>query len=60
MDRKRANEIKSSPDMVNVSYNGEPIYIEDINPNKDTASIHYLSRPENSQEVHLTQLVEAK
>ncbi len=60
MDRKRATEITSLPDMVTVNYNGEPIYIEKINPTKDTASVHYISQPGNSQEVALTQLVEAK
>ncbi len=58
MDKKRAKEIASSPEMINVSYNGDSIYIEDINPTKDYASIHLLNQPEFSQEVHLTQLVE--
>lgn len=60
MDKNRANQIASSPEMINVTYNGEPIYIEKVNTVKDTASIHSLSRPEYSQEVHLTQLVESK
>jgi small acid-soluble spore protein H (minor) len=60
MDRKRAQEIASSPDMINVTYNGDSIYIEDINPNKDTASIHNLNQPHYSHEVSLTQLVESK
>lgn len=59
MDKNRALEIMSSPDMVNVTYNGKPIYIEDVNPNMDKASIHFLNQPANSQEVHLTQLVES-
>lgn len=59
MDRKRASEIASSTEMINVNYDGEPIYIEDINPTKDTASIHFLNQPEYSQEVSLTQLVES-
>lgn len=60
MNRNRATEITSSPEMVTVNYNGEPVYIEKVNPTKDTASVHYLSQPANSQEVALTQLVEAK
>lgn len=60
MDKRRAQEIASSPKMIDVSYNGEPIYIEDVNVVKDTASVHYLNQPEYSREVHLTQLVEAK
>lgn len=60
MDRKRASEIASSQNMVNVTYNGAPIYIEDVNPTKDTVSIHSLDQPEYSQEVPVTQIVEAK
>lgn len=60
MNQQRAKEIASSPEMIHVTYNGDPIYIEAVNSQKDTASIHLLSRPENSQEVHVTQLVEAK
>jgi small acid-soluble spore protein H (minor) len=60
MDTRRASEIASSPDMIDVIYDGEPIYIENVNSAKDTASIHFLSRPEHSEEVSLTKLVEAK
>lgn len=60
MSPKRAKEIAASKEMIHVTYNGDPIYIENINSEKDTASIHSLNRPEYSQEVHLTQLVEAK
>jgi small acid-soluble spore protein H (minor) len=59
MDKRRATEISSSPAMINVTYDGKPIYIENVNPTKDTASIHLLNRPEYSQEVSLTQLVES-
>lgn len=60
MDIKRAKEISSSQEMINVTYNGGLIYIEDVNSNRDTASIHYLDQPQNSQEVSVSQLVEAK
>lgn len=60
MDKNRAAEIASSLEMIDVTYNGNPIYIEKINPNKEAASIHYLNRPEFSQEVSLSQLVETK
>lgn len=58
MDKRRAEEIASSPEMVNVTYDGRPIYIEDVNQNRDTASIHFLNQPHYSQEVNVTQLVE--
>lgn len=58
MDKKRAREIAASNEMINVSYDGRPIYIEDINPTKDSASIHFLNQPGYTQEVALNQLVE--
>jgi H-type small acid-soluble spore protein len=60
MDRKRVQEIKDSPDMVPVFFNERAIYIEDINPTKDAASVHYIDQPSNSEEVPLFQLVEGK
>lgn len=58
MDKRRAKEIASSPIMANVTYNGTPIYIESVNDNKETANIHALNQPKNTQEVPLTTLVE--
>lgn len=60
MDSKRAKEIVASREMANVTYQGSNIYIEKVNSIKDTASIHFLDRPEYSQEVQLTHLVEVK
>lgn len=58
MDKQRAREIASSPAMVNVTYNGTPIYIESVNDNTDTCNIHFLNKPKNSREVSLTTLQE--
>ena len=58
MDGKRAKKIAVSPVMANVSYNGERIYIENVNTKKGTAYIHTLSNPHNHQEVELSTLVE--
>lgn len=60
MDRQRATEISASLGMVNVTYNGRPVYIEEVNPNKNAASIHYIDQPHFTQQVSLTQLVEGK
>lgn len=60
MDRSRAREIAASPEMAHVNYNGRAIYIEEVNPAKDAASIHYLDQPGYSQEVYLAQLVESE
>ena len=58
MNTERAQEIVSSPIMANVTYNGTPIYIESVNANRETASIHFLKNPNNSREVSLTNLQE--
>jgi small acid-soluble spore protein H (minor) len=58
MDKRRAKEIASSPVMVNVTYNGTPIYIENINEKNESANIHHLNRPDSRQEVPLISLVE--
>jgi small acid-soluble spore protein H (minor) len=58
MDEKRAKEIASSPFMANVTYNGTRIYIEKINENTGTASIHNLSQPDCKQEAPISNLIE--
>lgn len=58
MNRKRAKKIAASSRMSNVTYNEQPVYIEQVNPDNDKVSIHYLDQPENSLEVDLTQLIE--
>jgi small acid-soluble spore protein H (minor) len=60
MDRNRATQIATSPEMANVTYDGRPIYIEKVSSTNDTASIHFLNQPHYSQEVNLTQLIETK
>lgn len=58
MNQNRAKKIVSSPTMVDVSYNGTPIYIDSVNSIKGTATIHPLEQPGDRQEVLLTNLVE--
>lgn len=58
MDKGRAQEIISSPNMINVTYNGESIYIESVNENRGTANIHPLEQPDKLHEVSLTTLFE--
>lgn len=58
MDKRRAKEIVSSPIMVNVTYNGTSIYIENVDENNATADIHPINQPNNKQEVALTSLIE--
>lgn len=58
MNKERAKEISCSPVMANVTYNGEQIYIENVNENNQTANIHFCNKPSSSQEVSLTSLQE--
>jgi small acid-soluble spore protein H (minor) len=58
MDVKRAKEILSSSTMVNVMYEGTPIYIESVNDDDKTAKVHYLNQPTNHQTVDVTCLME--
>lgn len=58
MNNQRAKEIASSPVMANVTYNGSQIYIESVNENNNSASIHFLNQPEKCQEIPLSSLTE--
>lgn len=58
MNTQRAQEIVDSPVMVDVTYNGKAIYIQDVNRDSETARIFPLDEPENEQEVPLTSLEE--
>lgn len=58
MNKQRAEEIVSSPDMVRVTYNGDPIYIQNVDDKQDTARIYPLDDPENEQSVPLNLLKE--
>ncbi len=58
MDRQRAKEIAASPIMANVTWNGIPVYIQNVHEQKDLARIYPLNEPENEQEVPLSQLIE--
>lgn len=58
MNNQRAKDIASCPVMMDVTYNGIPIYIESVNENNNTAKIHFLNQPDNKQDVSLNNLVE--
>ena len=58
MDARRAQEIASSPSMVNVTYNGAAIYIEDVDYTNETARVHFIDNPQEIHEVKVTNLIE--
>jgi len=58
MNVQRAKEIAASPVMAHVTYNGVPIYIEQVDEENGTATIHPLDQPENKQNVSVSSLKE--
>ncbi|WP_209120986.1 small acid-soluble spore protein H [Alkalihalobacillus sp. BA299] len=58
MDAQRAQEISSSSTMANVMYNGQQIYIEHVDQQNGTATIHPLNNPNQKQSVPVTSLME--
>ncbi|MCY9513397.1 small acid-soluble spore protein H [Paenibacillus apiarius] len=58
MNKQRAMEIAASPDMVEVTCEGTPIYIQHVNEQQETARIFPLDQPEQEREVPLSSLVE--
>ena len=58
MNTKRASEIAASPDMKHVTYQGEPVYIQHVDDNSDTARVFPLNNPENEVEVPVDSLKE--
>jgi small acid-soluble spore protein H (minor) len=58
MNKQRAQEIAASPVMANVTFNGTPIYIQNVDESNETARIYPLSAPEKEQQVSLSNLTE--
>lgn len=58
MDTNRAQEIVSSPVMANVTHNGVPIYIQQVEAQTGIARIYPLDRPDDETEVHVSNLQE--
>lgn len=59
MDKKRAQEIASSPDMKNVTHLGTPVYIDSVNDD-GTATVHTLGEHDKKYQASLTDLFEAE
>ncbi|WP_246943051.1 H-type small acid-soluble spore protein [Bacillus pinisoli] len=58
MDAKRTQEIASSPEMINVTYNGEKVYIEHVDQDQGKATVHPLNNPDKKISVSVTSLEE--
>lgn len=58
MDHDRAQEIIDSIAMINVKYHGFPVYLQEINPEQETATVFPLDEMDHVQEVDLDGLFE--
>lgn len=58
MHNKRAKEIVDSPNMIKVTYDGIPVYIEDVNEDNNIAKIRFLDQSGKVDQVSITNLVE--
>lgn len=58
MNIQRAQEIAESPVMANVTYQGIPIYIQQVDQDNETARIYPLNESEHEQEVPVHSLEE--
>lgn len=58
MKAQRAKEIIDSSKVINVTYEGDPIYIQHVNEQEDTAKVFPLDHPDKEQEVPLNALEE--
>lgn len=58
MNPQRAQEIAASPVMMNVTYQGVPVYIQNVDEKNETARIYPLDQPEQEQSVSLNTLTE--
>lgn len=59
MNLQRAQKVVASPDMLKVTYNGIPIYIQNVDENNETARIYPLDEPNKEQTVPLANLEES-
>ncbi|MCU6793685.1 MULTISPECIES: H-type small acid-soluble spore protein [Paenibacillus] len=58
MNIQRAQEIIASPTMVNVTYQGDQIYIQNVDEQTEMARIYTLDEPEKECTVPLHNLIE--
>jgi small acid-soluble spore protein H (minor) len=58
LNKQRAQEIVESPEIINVKYNGKPIYIQHVDEKTNMARIYPLDEPTKEEDVPLEQLEE--
>ncbi|MFC2946888.1 H-type small acid-soluble spore protein [Virgibacillus sediminis] len=58
MDKQRAKEIRQSENLINVTFRGNPIYIQNIDEQNETANVYMLENPQETHRVSLGELQE--
>ena len=58
MNIQRAQEIITSPTMVDVTHNGVQVYIQHVDAKNEIARVYPLNQPENEQDVPVSNLIE--
>ncbi|WP_088036705.1 H-type small acid-soluble spore protein [Evansella clarkii] len=58
MDKNRVVEILDSPDMIDVTYKGEKVFIEQVDENYEKARVFPLGEPEKHYDVEVKSLQE--
>ncbi|WP_163537815.1 H-type small acid-soluble spore protein [Gracilibacillus sp. YIM 98692] len=58
MNAERAQEIVESPNMLNVTYNGDKVYIEHVDQGTGHATVHPLNNPNQKVMVSIDELNE--
>ncbi|MED3562482.1 small acid-soluble spore protein H [Bacillus xiapuensis] len=59
MDAQRAQDIANKSTMATVMYNGTRVYIEHVDQQNGTATIHPLDQPTQKQSVSVSSLMES-
>jgi small acid-soluble spore protein H (minor) len=58
VEKERAQEIVDAIEMIQVSYRGIPVYIQEVHDGKDTATVFPLDQMDDEQIVELNGLYE--
>ncbi|MBU9719981.1 MULTISPECIES: H-type small acid-soluble spore protein [Bacillaceae] len=58
MEKQRIMEILDSPDMIKVTYEGKPVFIQQVDQNTENARVFPMDEPENQFNVEVTKLQE--
>ncbi|MDQ0298485.1 small acid-soluble spore protein H (minor) [Salibacterium salarium] len=58
MDTKRAKDILASEHLINVTYQGDPIYIQDVDEQNNAAKVYELENPQQKHHVSVHELQE--